>query len=103
MPGLDSLLTYLQSEYATLTPVQNPITNINNIINDEIQNIQIEINNIEITNPQSVSKNLSYHTSHTGFMYQRNITNNDNRSQFAIQSHYFTYQRKGTHELQFQA
>ena len=35
-------------------------------------------------------------------MYQRNTTNNDNRRQF-IQRHYFTYQRKGNHELQLQA
>ena len=30
-------------------------------------------NNIEITNPQNVSKEPHYHTSHTDFMYQRNI------------------------------
>ena len=36
-------------------------------------------------------------------MYQRNTTNNDNRRQFVIQNHYFTYQRKGNHELQVQA
>ena len=36
-------------------------------------------------------------------MYQRNITNNDNRRQFEIQNHYFTYQRKGNYELQIQA
>ena len=36
-------------------------------------------------------------------MYQRNTTNNDNRRQFIIQNHYFTYQRKGNHELQIQA
>ena len=37
-------------------------------------------------------------------MYRRN-TNNDNGRQFVIQSHYFTYQRKGnhTHGLQIQA
>ena len=103
MPGLDSLLTCTQSKYATLTALQNSITNINNIMNKEISNIQTEINNIEITNPQNVSKNLSYHTSHTDFMYQRNTTNNDNRRQFVIQNHYFTYQRKGNHELQIQA
>ena len=103
VPGLDSLLIHIQSKYATLTPLQNPITNLNNIINGEIQNIQIEINIIEIINPQNVSKNLSYHTSHTDFMYQRNIINNDNRRQFVTQNHYFTYQRKGKHELQIQA
>ena len=36
-------------------------------------------------------------------MYQRNTTNNDNGRQFVIQNHYFTYQRKGNHELQIQA
>ena len=36
-------------------------------------------------------------------MYQRNITNNYNRIQFVIQSQYFTYQRKGNHELQIHA
>ena len=36
-------------------------------------------------------------------MYQRNTTNNGNRRQFVIQGHYFTYQRKGSHELQIQA
>ena len=58
VPGLDSLLTYTQSKYATLTALQNPITNINNTINTEIANIQTEINNIEISNPptQNVSK-----------------------------------------------
>ena len=87
VPGLDSLLTYLQSKYATLTALRNSTTNINNILNSETFNIQTEINNIEITNPQNASKNLSYHTSHTDFMYQRNTTNNDNRRQLVIQSH----------------
>ena len=36
-------------------------------------------------------------------MYQTNTTNNDNRRPFVIQNHYFTYQRKGNHELQIQA
>ena len=64
-----------------------------------------EINNIEISNRSTgdVSKNLSYHTSHTGFMHRRNIINNDNRRQFVIQDQYFTYQRKGNHELAIQA
>ena len=102
MPGLDSVLTYPQSKYATSTSLQNSITNTNNIINNEIQKNQTEINT-EIANPQNVGKNLSYPTSHTDFMYQRNTTNNDNRRQFVIQNHYFTYQRKGNHELQIQA
>ena len=102
MPGLDGLLTHRQSKYATLTALQNSITNINDTINNDLSNIQTEINNVEITNPQNVSKNLSFHTSHTDFMYQRN-TNNDNRRQFVIQNHYYTYQRKGNRELQVQA
>ena len=94
MPGLDSLLTYIQSKYATLTALQNSINNITNTINNEIQNLQTEINNIEISYPQNVGKNVSYHTSHIVFMYQRHTTNNDNRRQFVIQSHYFTFQRQ---------
>ena len=88
-----------------VTALQNSITNINITINSEIQNLQIEINNIEIIDqtPGNVSKETHHHTSHTDFMYQRNTTNIDNRRQFAIQSHYFTYQRKGNHELQIQA
>ena len=104
VPGLDSILTYIQSKYVTLTALQNSITNINNTTNTEIQNLQTEINNIEITSSTgNVSKNLSYRTNHTDFLYQRNTTNNDNRRQFVIQNHYFTYQRKGNHELQIQA
>ena len=36
-------------------------------------------------------------------MFQENTTNNDNRGQFVTQNYYFTYQRKGNHELQIQA
>ena len=102
VPCLDSSLTYIQSKYATLTALQNSITNINTTIHNEIEQLQSEINNIEISNPttMNVSKNLSFHTGHTGFMYQRNTTNNDNRRQIVIQNHYFTYQRKGNHELE---
>ena len=105
VPGLNSLLTYTQSKYATLTALQNSITNIHTTINNEIRNLQTEINIIEITNPstQNVSKDLHYHTSHTDFMYQGNNTNNDNRKQPVTQNHHFTYQRKGNHELQVQA
>ena len=51
VPGLNSLLTYTQCKYATLTALQNSITNINNTITTKIQNLQTEINNIEISNP----------------------------------------------------
>ena len=94
MPGLHSLLTYTQSKYAALTALQNSITNISNTINSEIQNLHTEMNNIEITNPQNVSKESHYHTSHTDFMYQRNTTNNDNKRQFVIQNHYLHINEK---------
>ena len=103
MPGLDSLLTYTQSKYATLTALRNSITNLNNTINTEIQNLQTEIANIEITSSQNVSKQNHYHTSNTDFLYQRNNTKNDNRRSYIIQQNHFTYQRKGNHELQIQA
>ena len=103
VPGLDSLLAYTQSKYATLAALQNSITNINTTINNEIQNLQTEMDNIEITNPQNVSKESHYHTSRTDFMHQRNNINIDNRRQFVVQNHYFTYQRKGNHELAIQA
>ena len=104
VPGLDSLLTYTQSKYATIAALQNSITNTNNTINNEIQTLQTEINNIE-NNPGTgnVSKESHYHTSHTDFMFKRNTTNNDNRRQFVIQNHYFTFQRKGNNELAVQA
>ena len=76
---------------------------MNTVLNHEIQNLQTEINNIEITNPQNVSKESHYRTSHTDFMYQRNNTNNGNRRSYIIQNQYFTYQRKCNHELQIQA
>ena len=47
VPGLGSLLTYAQSKYATLTSLQDSITNTNNTINTEIHNLQTETNNIE--------------------------------------------------------
>ena len=103
VPGLDSILTYTQSKYATLAALQSSITNISNTINNEISNTQTTINNIEITGPQNINKESHYHTSHTDFMYQGNNTNNDNRRQFVIQNHYFTYQRKGNSELAIQA
>ena len=103
VPGLDSLITYLNQKFAAISTLQISITNISTTINNEIQNLQTAINNIEITNPQNANKESYYHTGHTDFMYQGNTTNNGNRRQFVIQSHYFTYQRKGNHELQIQA
>ena len=103
VPGLDSMINYTQSKYATINALQNAINNINNTVNSGISNIQTEINNIEATNQQNLSKYLHYHTNHTEFMHQRNITKNANRRRFITQQNYFTYQRKGNQELQFQA
>ena len=105
VPGLESLMTYLNQKFAFISTLHNCITNLNNTINNELQILQTGINSIETINPTTgdVSKNLSYHTSHTDFMYQRNATKNGNRRQSVIQNHYFTYQGKGNHELQTQA
>ena len=101
VPGLGDLLTYTQSEYATLASLQNSITNLNTTMKNELQNLQSETDNIEITSPQNVSKESHYHTSHTDFMYQRSNTNNDNRRSYIVQNQYFTYQRKSnTNELE---
>ena len=54
--GLDGLLMHIQSKSATLTALRNSKTNINTTINTEIQDLQSEIINIEITNPQNASK-----------------------------------------------
>ena len=105
MPGLDSILTYTQAKYPTITTLQNEINNINNNITNEITNIHTEINNIDSTTSQNVNKNLSYHNSYTDYMYQRNNTNYnyDNRRKFIIQMNYFTYQRRGSSvDLQLQ-
>ena len=49
------------------------------------------------------NKNLSYHTNHTDFMYQKNNTNNDNRKHIVLQNHYFTFQRQyNTNHLELQ-
>ena len=72
-------------------------------MNNDISNVQTTINNIEISNPQNVSKESYYHTSHTELMYQGNNTDNDSRKQFVIQNHYFTYQQKDNNELAIQA
>ena len=85
--------------------MQNAIANINSTLTNEISNIQTEIDNLEVTSSQNVSKELHYHTNHTDFMYQRNNTNHnyDNRRTFVLQQHYFTYQRKGASvELELQ-
>ena len=99
VPGLDSLITYIQSKCATLTALQNNITNVNNTI-------QTEINNLEIPNQGNlnVNKELYYHNYYTDCTFQRNSTihKHDNRITFITQQNYFTYQRKGNQELPIQ-
>ena len=103
VPGLDSILIYTQSKYATLTALQNSITNIDNTTNTENSNIQTELANIEITSSQNVNKQSHYHTSNTDFLYQRNTTNNDNRKHIVLQNRYFTFQRQcNIHNLELQ-
>ena len=69
VPGLDPLITYIQSKYTTLRALQNAITNINN-------NIQIGINTLEIPNQGNlnVKKELPYNATHTDYTFQRNNT-----------------------------
>ena len=55
VPGLDSMITYIQSTYVTLTALQNAVTNINN-------NIQTDIHNSEIPNQGNVNVNKQYFT-----------------------------------------
>ena len=99
VPGLDSMITYTQSKYATLTALQNAITKKSN-------NIQTEINTLENPNQgnSNVNKELCYNTTHTFYTLQRNnaIHKYDNRRTFTIQNHIFTYQRKGNQEVQIQ-
>ena len=99
--GLDSMITYTQSEYATINALHNAINNINNNVFNDIANIQAEIDNKEITNQQNVNKYLHYHTKHTDFMYQRNSTKNGNRISFITQQNYFTYQKSVTKSYKF--
>ena len=64
VPGLDSFSTYTHSEYATLAAIQNAITNVNN-------NIQTEMNNLEIHNQagSGSSKALHCNTTHTDYYF----------------------------------
>ena len=51
----------------------------------------------------SVNKAITIQAIRTDFMYQRSTTNNDNRRQFVIQNHYFTFQRQyNTNHLDLQ-
>ena len=94
------MITYIQSKHATLTALQHAVSNINN-------NIQTEIDNLETPNQGilNVNKELYYNTTHTDYTFQRNntIRKYGNRKSFIIQNHYLTYQRKGNQELQVQA
>ena len=63
--SLDSMLTYIQSTYTTLTALQNTIANLNNTI-------QTDINNLEIPNQggSGSAKELHYNTTHTDYVFQ---------------------------------
>ena len=65
-PGLDALMICIQSRYAKLTALQHDITNRNNII-------QSDINNLEIPNQGglNVHKELYYHNNYTDDTFQR--------------------------------
>ena len=105
VPGLESILTYIQSKYATIHALQNAIANINSTINNGITNIQSEIDNLGANTPQTVNKTLSFHTNHTDFMFEKKVTNHnyDNRRKFVLQQHYFTYIKKvNTESLELQ-
>ena len=96
VPGLDSLIAYIQSTYATLTALQNNIANV-------IHTIQTEINILEIRDQGDLNVNKEYyHNNYTDYTFQRNNTihNYGNRITFIMQNHFFTYQPKGNHELQ---
>ena len=56
VPGLESILTYTQSKYASINTLQNEITNLNNNISTDITNIQNDISNLPT---QNVNKTLS--------------------------------------------
>ena len=44
VPGLDSILRYLELEYATITSLQDAITDVSNHIQTEIDNIDFPTN-----------------------------------------------------------
>ena len=69
VPGLDSKITYIQSNYATLATLQKAITKISN-------NVQTELNNLEIPHQgnSNVNKELYYNTTHTDYTFQRHST-----------------------------
>ena len=62
VPGLDSMITYTQSNNATLAALQNAITNIND-------KIRAGINNLEIPNQGDLNVNEE-----TDYTFQRNNT-----------------------------
>ena len=99
VPGLGSMLTCIQSKYATVTALQNAITNISN-------NIHTGINNLEINNQGNLNVNevLYCHSNYTDYTFQRNNTIHkyDNHRTSIIQNHFPTYQRKCNQELQIQ-
>ena len=84
VPGLDSMINYTQSKYATLTTLHNNITTITNTV-------QTENNILEIPNQGNsiVNEQLYYHNNYTDYTFQRNNTIHtyDNRRTFPVQQH----------------
>lgn len=99
VPGFGSILVYSRSKFPTLTSLQNAITIISNII-------QNETNNLELPNQGIVnaSKQLCHRNSFADYIFQRNNTIHTygNRRTFIILQQHFTYQIKGHAELQIQ-
>ena len=91
---------YINHEHNIIKKVNNHIhdkKNYYNLYNDTF-NFKKTDNNVH---SHSVNKELHYNTTHTDYMYQRKVINNHRT--FITHQQYFTYQRKGSHELQIQA
>ena len=58
VPGLESLLTYINSKYPTLSALQNEITTVNNNINNTITNEITNVNNTITTEITNVNSNI---------------------------------------------
>ena len=80
VPGLDSMITYTQSKYATITSVTK--------YDDKTETTQTEINNLRIQHQggSGSSKELHYNTTPTYYMCQKSVLNN--HTHFIIQRHF---------------
>ena len=69
VPGLGSLLQYLELNYATITSLQNAITDMNNHIQSEIANIEFPTNP---TNPDGATKTTRhYYINHEHNLFKK--------------------------------